>query len=566
MPSGSVDGGIVFPAMRRRTLFQAMVIVAVGVLALPSAALADDTTPPVGTLEVEGGLGYTTDGTVVLDVPATDDVGVTTLRVRDIHGVWTDYPYTPQFIWTFDTTQIAQQQLTIEVGWLDAAGNASYAQKTIWYDAAPPDLQIFKASTDPAPPRTVLLYLGAYEEASGVAAARFSTDNGVHWGEEIPMTDQNVAWPLRDATFGGKPGGLGPVKVLAKVRDGSGQWSNVRSTTVSYTTTVDIGVSSTPTTGESITFTPKWADPVTFPAGTYCSWEFMTGDDQSLYVGDHDASYSYNLTQGRASGGWCQAWTFTLPWSPVRQYRVSFRAMLSDGSEIDADLGSPEKNAFTSVVGSTNRTIRSSNLPLFYVLPDAFQLTVGVPTTYRGYAIGGATITTSDRWNTLQGGALSHFYPGADSFTFTPQRAGPATVCLSRGPGSTPMDQLGACFDPPVDKAAGGGTISPPFGGGAAPSGAPDSSGSATGGLATDEPSVGAGLASTPPGDVAIAAGGASETDRPLGLQDQGAFSRGSTPGLLWLPVLIAAAIVAIGAGALLQPGLRSRIRHRLRR
>ncbi len=69
--------------MRVRGLLP-VVIVAMAVLAAPSSARAVDGNPPVGTLEIENGVGYTHDRTLALDVPAEDDVGVVTV----LAGLW----------------------------------------------------------------------------------------------------------------------------------------------------------------------------------------------------------------------------------------------------------------------------------------------------------------------------------------------------------------------------------------------------------------------------------------------------------------------------------------------
>jgi len=545
--------------MRARVVLPALVVVVIAALGHPAVALADDTSPPIGTLEIEEGRGYTDDGTLILDVPATDDIGVVTVRVHLVGGEWTDFPYAPRIEWTFgDVSQISEQQLRVEVQWRDAAGNASTAQKTIWYDATPPDLQIFKETTSyPGPPGTITFYVGAYEEGSGVAAVRFSTDNGANWGSAIAMTDQIVFWDPRDAAFGGKPKGLGPVTVLAKVRDGAGLWSNVRSTTVEYTASVHIAVSPDPATGQPVTFTPEWSTPVALPKGTHCMWEFMTGDDQAIFAAEHNESFTYNMTQGPAGGGWCGSWTFTLPWSPVRQYLVAFRVMLPGGSSIDAELGAPGKSAFRSTVGSTSRAIQRSNLPMFYVLPDDYELTVGMPATYRGYALGGATIKSSDRWIVIQNGLTS--YPGADSFTYTPQKAGHVTVCLQRQPGSTPMDQLGACFDPPVRRAAGGTVVAT-----APPATATDA--------APTEPVASIGPRTPTPGAVAVAPTDPPATAGPPAAPNEGpssgpAASAGSAPpGPLWGALLLGAIGFVVGLTLLLRPTLRAALRSRVGR
>jgi hypothetical protein len=376
------------------------------------------------------------------------------------------------------------------------------------------------------------------------------------------MTDQIVIWDPRDPSVGGKAG-LGPVTVKAKIRDAAFNWSSVRSTTVTYEATLNIGVSASARTGEPITFTPRWSAPVTLPAGTHCSWEFMTGNEQALFSGEHDDSYSYHLTQGPASGGWCKPWTFTLPWSPVRLYLVAFRVMLPDGTTVYAELGSPGVKAFTSTVGTTSRAVKSSNLPMFYVLPDDDHLTVGVPTTYRGYAVGGATIRSTDRWSVAQYGPSS-FQEGGSTFTFTPLRAGHVTVCLQRRAGNTPMDQLGACFDPVARRGAGTITASPdPVVG---PSVAPTVESSTAPEVTAPVGSPVAGDGPTQsPGGVAVAAPGSSTAGVSGGAPNDRPTSEPAAPGVALLVLLLGGAVL-LGGAALVRPVVRTRLRSLLDR
>lgn len=539
--------------MRARGLLPALVV-AMAIVAAPGVALAEDGTPPVGTLEIEGGVGYTHDRSLVLDVPATDDVGVETVLVGLLGGEMTPFAYQPRIEWSIPDG-VGEQQLNIAVWWRDAAGNTSTAAETVLFDGTPPSFSIFKETTSSfGPPGTIALYVGGDDPESGVRAVRFSTDGGAGWGDEIAMTDQIVFWDPRDPEVGGKPNGLGPVTVQAKIRDGAFNWSAVRSTTIEYRATVEIGVSSNPTTGQSITFTPEWSSPVAFPAGTYCSWEFMTGNERALFSGEHDESYSYNQTQGAKSGGWCGPWTFTLPWSPVRQYLVAYRVMLPGGSEVNAELGAPGVRAFTSSVGSTSRAIPSSNLPLFYILPDDEPMTVGVPTTWRGFAVGGASIKSTDRWMVVPS---TDFHAGASTFTFTPTKAGHVSVCLARGAGSTPMGQLTACFDPTVGRASGTGATP---GLSSAPTGAGPTETAPTG---TAAPSGGV---SETPSAVAVASAGPGVTNEPPAAPNAGATSSSPSPAVPW--ALVGLAVVVLGGGAtlLLRPGIRATVRSRFRR
>ena len=528
---------------------RALALAVIGALAVLSSAAAlvvaaADTTPPDGSLVIEGGIGYSPDTTLALDVPASDDVGVTLVRARINAGEWTEFPYAPKIMYTFgDKANFAQQQLTVEVMWLDAAGNSSTAQGTFWLDWAPPDLQQFQTTTDQGPTGTITFYVGAYEEASGVAAVRFSSDGGATWGAEIAMTDQIVIWDPRNPKFGGRTGAFGTFTVRAKVRDGSGQWSNVRSTSVTAAASLSIGVSTHPTTGQPITFTANWQPAVSLPKGTTCMWEFMTGDDASLYNGDRDESFSYVMTNGPAASGYCSHWTFTLPWSTVRQYLVHLRVMGSDGSVLgDAYVGSsPTAPNIAVSIGSTSRRITTSNLPLFYVLPEAFELTVGQPAVYHAYALGGASIKSTDQW-VIEYENVPETHPGSSDLTFVPKKTGHLTVCLYRR--GIVSDTLAACYDPPVHRGSGSGSGNGGTGGTPAPP-SPSSSPSRS---STVEPSAA-------PTDVAYggptvdgATPSVSDSDAPAGITSP-ARTDGGLGGLtmaLGLLLVLSAAVLVI--------------------
>ena len=539
-----------------RALAVAVALLAVGT----GPALADgDTSPPVGTLTVEGGAGFTSDKVVVLDVPATDDLGVVTVRARVGAGAWTDFPYAPQVTYSFDSLDLAQQVLTIGVQWLDAAGNYSEASDEIWYDTAAPDLQTFQTTTDEGPAGTLTFYVGAYEEASGVAAVRFSTNGGSSWGTEIPMANEIVVWNPRDPSVGGEATALGARTVHAQVRDGTGQWSNVRSLSIVVAVPLSIGVSSSPTTGQPITFSADWSGPVKLPTGAMCLWEFMWGDDASIYLVQRNETFGYVMTQGPATAGFCDHWTFTLPWTPVRQYHVSLRVMEADWTDLGSDRigSSPDDMAFTSAVGSTSRSITASNLPMFYVLPDAYELKVGEAAVYRGYAVGGSTIKSTDEWS-IQYENTPERHPGSAVLTFYPKTTGYITVCLSRE--YSAGRQLGACFDPPVRR----GTSSTGGGGGATPPPAAESAAPSPSGEQTTPVPTGL-VAPTPTataGEVAVA--NPSLTAAPAGVppDDDSSPARNSwTVAPLTVAVIIGAVVLAVA-----HPRVRGRLRPVLRR
>jgi hypothetical protein len=339
------------------------------------------------------------------------------------------------------------------------------------------------------------------------------------------------------------------------VRDTAGNWSSSRSAVVDVTASLSLDISANPTTGKPITFSLGWDLPVTLPSGAMCLWEFMWGDDASIYLAERNETFGSVMTQGAASAGFCDRWTFTLPWTPVRQYLVSVRVMASDWTILgDVMLGSsPDEVAFTSGVGSTSRHITTSNLPMFYVLPEDYELTLGEPAVYRAYAIGGAKIRSSDVW-TIAYENVPERHPGSAVLTFYPKTTGHITVCLARD--YHYPTQLGACFDPPVRSGGGGGAGS--GGGGAGASGSP---GTASPGLG---PSEGAGspdssvAASASPTSVAAAGPGTTPDTAKVGGVAPTATALDTTPtGWIAATVVLATALGGLG---LLHPGLRRRV------
>jgi hypothetical protein len=357
------------------------------------------------------------------------------------------------------------------------------------------------------------------------------------------------------------------------VRDGSGQWSNVRSTKITMTSSLSIAVSAGPTTGQPLTLGADWAHPIALPAGAMCLWEFMWGNDQSLYHDERDETFGYVMTQGPASKGFCDSWTFTLPWTPVRRYLVALRVMRSDWTTLGEAMigGSPSDASFASSVGSTSRHITSSNLPMFYVLPDSYELRVGQPAVYRGYARGGATIRSSDRW-VIQYVNTPETHPGSAVLTFYPKRTGHITVCLSRE--YSAGTQMMACFDPPVragsrSGGSGGGSGGSASGsGGSGPPAAPPSQTTPVEASAPPTASLPAATGSAEPsasmeppltpGFVAAAVGsappatpagpGSSVSDQPAGVPPTG-----------WIGLAALGLGLAFGS-AMARPGLRLRI------
>ena len=209
-----------------------------------------------------------------------------------------------------------------------------------------------------------------------------------------------------------------------------------------------IEVSASPKTGELVTLHPTWPAGVTVPSTATCQWELAWGDDQSIYWGNRNETYGAIGTMGPGGSAFCGDWTLTLPWVPYRQFLVAFRADYNGEQIADVTLGGEpgSPDAVRPSLGSTDKRIRSSNLPVVQVLPSTYTPIVGQAITYTGYPVGGTTMRSSDHWS---GGVtdygISKF--GGSSWTFTPNRPGNWIVCWDT---PTRKYMLYACYDPPV--------------------------------------------------------------------------------------------------------------------
>ncbi|OGO54434.1 MAG: hypothetical protein A2V85_05015 [Chloroflexi bacterium RBG_16_72_14] len=409
-----------------------------------------DVTPPVGTLTINDGSGYTSDPLVTLHVPATDDVGVVSVQVihNGSYGDPVAYAEAIEFALLPEPfPEWGDGEHWISVVWRDAAGNLGVADAVgvvldrqipvIGQIGWPEDLDPFDAVRPVSVPSA---------DGWPMSHVRLSS-NGTTWSPPIAWSDA-IDWRFLDPAQGGSSR-LGPRTLYVQARDGAGNWSAVKSVATSITVRAPIRVSpDVPVTGQTITLTPQFPAPVSFPSGTSCYWEVMWGNDRSLYWGDRDETFGFFNTYGPASAGFCSPRSFTLPWMPYRQVMVSYRVELPGEDFIDESIGaSPEEPAIEPVVGSTSRHITSSNLPMVYVLPEDYVLVLGEPTTYRAYAVAGAPLSGGTWLADYPGDAVKQ-QQGGSSFTFTPSVTGNVTVCWNSD--TTKSRVWSACYDPPV--------------------------------------------------------------------------------------------------------------------
>jgi hypothetical protein len=259
-----------------------------------------------------------------------------------------------------------------------------------------------------------------------------------------------VDWPAFDPVFGGSPT-IGLRTVSVEVENAAGLWSpSVSQPLNASMATLSVAISDDRRTGHPVTITPSFPSDLTFASGTFCRWEFRWGTDQALDVTFTGDTFGGLLFDVPAASGGCGPWTFTLPWVPYRQFDVivELGQTESDGGQA---FGVRAHDRFSAAVGSTERRILTSNLPIAQVLPSTYQPVVGQPITYIRYLVGGASACCNARWIARLGDGENPrqwTQTGGSTFTFTPTAPGDVFVGWDRASASGLL--LSGYYDPPV--------------------------------------------------------------------------------------------------------------------
>jgi hypothetical protein len=432
----------VAPRLGRR--LAAIPLAAVLLASLIPAAYADvDTTPPTGTLTVNNGNPMTNDPWHLhLDVPATDDLsGVAVVQLFVNGGGPMVLDYAPAL--DIELPWWQEGSNTIAVRWQDVAGNLSEpAESTLVIDLGAP---FGTAAFYDIAPNGVTFSLTA-QVPTDIAAVAFSCEN-----QSTPAIRPYAS--RITLSFGA--GGLvcGPhyemVTVHVGFRDAAGN-EYVQNVTAPRPVPLDLETPLPAITGQAFTVKPVLPADYVLPPSGGCRWEFRWGNDKSLDLHDVDETYGSLLFDIPASGGKCPAWTFTLPWVPYRQYEAYVNLYTPQPGGGIA-FSSSATYRFMAAVGTTERRILSSTLPIAQVLPSTYTPIVGAPITYTRYLIGGATECCNARWTARLGNRENPpmwNQAGGSTFTFTPQGPGNLVVGWDReSPGQL---LLAAVYDPPV--------------------------------------------------------------------------------------------------------------------
>ncbi len=290
----------------------------------------------------------------------------------------------------------------------------------------------------------IRLDVPATDDLTGVTTVEVS-GNSTTWASfaYAPQVD----WAVFDPAAGGATG-MGNRTVRVRWTDGAGNVSAPITTTLYLSLHGALEYPIAPVTGSPFTIRPIYGAGETPPSNGTCSWEVRWGDTEALRDNLPNETFGSMYLSGKPDRGFCGPWTFDLPWVPVRQFELYFNSPVMSSDDGDWD----DRAKFYPALGSTDRRIDASNLPLVQVLPDRYTLVVGEPITYRAYPIG-TTLRSDDTWIaycpnfSCPGGGIAYKIKyGGSTFTFTPPVTGTWLITWN-GTGDRPIG-LNATYDP----------------------------------------------------------------------------------------------------------------------
>lgn len=430
---------------RRSRLAPLLALVLLAGLPGTTTAVVGDTAPPVGTLTIGTGAAATNDPSVLLHVPASDDLsGVATVHVSDGSPSWTTFPYSDAIPWVLPSVD---GTYWISVYWTDGEGSDSaVAQASVRLDRTPPNGSIWIGSKGGTGDDIWLQLHGYANDDVGSLAAQQVSSDGVTWVTVTPADLDH--WRYTDPAVGGSPQ-YGIRTAYVRWGDDAGNWSVPATAQFFVNPTVTVEFPEPAVTGRQFTIHPNYPVNTVVPAGSICLWELFWGDDASLKQDKPDETYGYLMMQGPSAEGYCGDWTFDLPAVPYPQFMVYFSIRLSGDPYGGAGVGPV---FFTATRGSTDYRIDASNLPLVQLIPSTFTPIVGSPVTYTAHKVGNVPPYSRSSWSIL--GGLPGSYRmlksqvNGTSFTYTPTAPGPLTVFWTGFPSEEYL--LSAQHEPPA--------------------------------------------------------------------------------------------------------------------
>ena len=372
---------------------------------LPAAAAA------TGAVSIEGGKAATNQTTVDVSIaPPTD--AASTIRLSNDGASWQELPWAPVVSWALDdpatggNADEGTKTVTVEYGnggtWTPAGSD------DIVFDITPPTVIDYAIDGGAATTNQwrVIAGGGTFDNGSGVSSVRVSLD-GETWS---PW--QSIADPvdygevdLRTLMLGGS-WDLGERWAYAQMRDDAGNETEVVSDSITLTqpnvpnegpVMVRFEFPREAVSGQLFTIRPIFPPGYVKPSNLWCEWTLHWGDQEALYVQPNETFGEILFERANSAGG-CGEWTFTLPATPVPHFTFMFQALTKapgqDWSYGNAVYTSPNTRImeFDATVGTTDRHIYQSTIPILYLLPDSTVSQTGDPVTYRLNASGGLAI------------------------------------------------------------------------------------------------------------------------------------------------------------------------------
>ena len=368
------------------------------------------------------------------------------LRLTNDGGTtWETVSYATTLTWSLidpaagGTDTDGAKTVAIEAG-TDAGPWAPLGASSIMLDRVGPTVTGLESGL----PHTWLGELKPYLSDAGVGVARSEVSlDGVHWRSLDPAPN-TFYWAnfidYREGTIGGSwvPG---PRTVYIRAFDKLGNVGPVYTQPDNTGTDVIAGDGMLPAmfnlplpavVGRPFTIEPVMNPGYSIPPNLYCFWQLYAGDEAVRL----DAAWDPTLIRVDFSvpskNGTCAPWTFTLPYTPALEYTwILWIGNPAHAGESVA-ASDPTAGSFRAEPGTTtSRAITSSNLPLYYMLPDDDVVATDGTVTYRIYAAGGAP-TRSGLWSCEPSNVVS----GPNGFHPQEQTGGSSFKCnvTSTGP------------------------------------------------------------------------------------------------------------------------------------
>ena len=141
--------------------------------------------------------------------------------------------------------------------------------------------------------------------------------------------------------------------------------------------------------GQPFTIQPTFDPGYHLAAGEFCQWRLLWGSARVRLEAGYDETYGEVKTSVPAKNGVCQPWTFTLPYTPPLEY--TWTLSINPHAHETHYITNALAGSFRAAPGGTSRAITSSNLPLFYLLPDRELVGLTGKVIYHLHTAGGAT-------------------------------------------------------------------------------------------------------------------------------------------------------------------------------